>query len=277
MAGPGPEVAEVGDGTVPGPGGDIPIRVYRPAGAGPEPLPVTMWFHGGGWVLGSVDEHDGACRELANASGVLVVSVEYRLSPESPFPGPLDDCFAATRWVAEHAGEIGGDPARLAVAGDSAGGNLAAAVAVRARDEGGPALAFQLLVYPAVDAEMSYPSLVENGEGYVLTADSMRWFWGHYRGDADARDGYLSPLYAADLSGLPPAMVITAEFDPLRDEGEAYAKLLEQAGVPTVAKRYDGQIHGFFTLSGLFPAASTAVAEAAAALKGALAGIQSAG
>lgn len=266
---PGPEVAKVEDRTIPGPAGELAVRIYSPEGDGPHP--VTMWFHGGGWVIGSIEQHDGLCRDLAKRSGSIVVSVDYRLAPEAPFPGPLDDCVAATRWVSEHASEIGADATRLAVAGDSAGGNLAAALALRARDEGAPRITFQLLVYPATDAEMSYPSYRENAEGFMLTAEAMAWFWNHYIGEGDKRDPYASPMYAADLAGLPPALVITAEYDPLRDEGEAYAALLRQAGVAATSSRYDGQLHGFMSMSGIIDTAHKAIDEAAAALREAFA------
>jgi acetyl esterase len=243
-----PELASVVDAKVPSPDGHvIPIRVYRPAGV--EDPAVCVYFHGGGWVIGSIESHDAACRELAARSGCAVVSVEYRLSPETPFPGPLDDCVAATEWVAANGAEIGVDGSRLVVAGDSAGGNLAAAVTLVARERGGPDIAAQVLVYPATDLTLSHASIEENGEGYFLTADAMRWFTGHYGGDA-ATDPLVSPLHADDHTGLPPALVITAEYDPLRDEGEAYAAKLDAAGVPTTVHRYDGQIHGFL---GLFP------------------------
>ncbi|MDQ1395227.1 MAG: acetyl esterase [Acidimicrobiaceae bacterium] len=272
MGGPGPELASVEDRTVAGPNGDVPVRVYRPAGDGP--LPVLVWYHGGGWVIGSVAGSDSTCRLLADKSGVIVVSVEYGLAPEHPYPGPLQDCFAATQWVSEHAAELGGDPNRLAVGGDSAGGNLAAAVSLIAADRGGPPIAFQLLVYPATDLLMTYPSVKENGEGYLLTEKSMQWFTGHYLSgeENNAKDKLVSPIYSDEdeLAALPPALVITAEYDPLRDEGEAYGKRLQQAGVPVTIARYEGQIHGFFGLHGVLDGATQALDQAADALKGAL-------
>jgi acetyl esterase len=248
-AAPRPEgeaVGNVEDRTVPGPHGDIPVRIYTPTGA-TGTLPGLVWFHGGGWVIGNLDSADFACRMVTNASGCRLVSVDYRLAPENKFPAPVDDCLAATTWVAENGGSLGIDPSRIAVGGDSAGGNLAAAVAHLAKDAGGPAIAFQALVYPVTDYGWETGSYRDNAEGYLLTRASMEWFWGHYVNTAaDGEDPRCSPLRAKDLSGLPPAIVITAEFDPLRDEGEAYAKRLKEAGVPTTQKRYDGQIHGFF-------------------------------
>jgi acetyl esterase len=234
---------------------------------------VLVWLHGGGWVIGDLTTSDATATELANASGCTVVNVDYRLAPEHPFPTPLEDAYAAVRWVADHADELGVDPTRLALGGDSAGGNLTVATALLARERGGPDIRFQLLVYPALDARMSYPSIRENGKRLFLTADSMRWFWGHYLGDHDPEDPHASPLYADDavLAGLPPALVITAEYDPLRDEGEAYSERLRQAGVDATTSRYDGQIHGFMGLSALLKDGRQAVDEAGAALRAALA------
>ncbi len=257
---PGPEVASVSDLAVPGPHGDVPVRVYVPAGgevpasagttnvrAGTTGLPVCVWFHGGGWVVGSIATNDPTCRALANASGAIVVSVDYRLAPEHKFPIPFDDCYAAMEWAAANAGSFGGDASRLAVAGSSAGGNLAAAVALRARDEGGPRLAHQSLICPVVDTDLERPSYVENGDGYGLNYDTMVYFLQCYvSSEADASNPYVAPMAADDLSGLPSAFVLTCEFDPLRDEGEAYAERLREAGVPTVLSRYDGQIHALF-------------------------------
>jgi acetyl esterase len=262
-----PDLASVTDGTVPSPDGHaIPIRTYLPKGV--DNPPVCVFFHGGGWVIGSIESHDAPCREISARSGCAVVSVEYRLSPETTYPGPLDDCVAATEWIAAHGADLGVDSTRLAVAGDSAGGNLAAAVTLVARERGGPEIATQVLVYPATDLTLSHPSMTENGEGYFLTADAMRWFVDHYGGDA--ADHLVSPLHAADHAGLPPALVLTAELDPLRDEGEAYAAKLEAAGVPTKAHRYDGQIHGFLGLFPLLDDGRAALDEIAAALRDAL-------
>ena len=269
--GPPAEVARVEDRTFAGPAGDVPVRIYRPTDAA-GPQPVLVWFHGGGWVLGSIAGSDLTCRELAVRAGVVVVSVGYRLAPEHPYPSGVDDCLAALVWVAAAAGELGVDPTRVAVGGDSAGGNLAAVVALAARDAGGPAVRFQLLVYPATDLLMSYPSVRDNGQGYMLTDDSMKWFIELYLGDdGDPKDPRVSPIYADDLSGLPPALVITAEFDPLRDEGEAYGTRLQQARVATKVSRYDGMIHGFFSMAAMVEAARPAAAEAADALRRALA------
>ena len=265
---PGEEVVEVRDIDIPGPAGPIAARSYRPAGDGA--LPLVVFFHGGGWVIGGIDSHDATCRALANASGAVIVSIDYRLAPEHPYPAAVEDCWAATRWVADRAGDLGGDSTRLAVAGDSAGGNLAAVVALMARDAGGPALRFQLLVYPAVDARMGHPSIDANGEGYLLTKSDMTWFYGHY-GPADPTDWKVSPLLAEDHSSLPPALIITAEFDPLRDEGEAYGETLRQAGVDVTTTRYDGMIHAFFGMGASVDKARQAVLQAGEALAKALA------
>ncbi|MEN3272882.1 MAG: acetyl esterase [Actinomycetota bacterium] len=263
-----PELASVTDGKVPSPDGHvIPIRTYVPKGV--DRPGVCVYFHGGGWVIGSIDSHDAPCRELAARSGCAVVSVDYRLSPETKYPGPLDDCVAATEWVAANGAELAVDSNRLAVAGDSAGGNLAAAVTLVARDRGTPNIAAQVLVYPATDLTLSHPSMTENGEGYFLTADAMKWFAAHYGGDA-ANDALVSPLHADDHSNLPPALVLTAEFDPLRDEGEAYAAKLEAAGVPTTLHRFDGQIHGFLGMYAMLDDGRTALDEMAASLRAAI-------
>jgi acetyl esterase len=260
-------VARVENRGVPGPGGDLPLRIYTPGGAGP--FPVVVYFHGGGWVFGNPDSHDGTCRSLANAVPAVVVSVDYRLAPEHPWPAAAEDAHAAVSWVAAHAATIGSDPRRLAVAGDSAGGNLAAVVAQMARDRGGPALRHQALVYPVIDATFDTPSYRDNANGYFLTRDMMMWFWDHYAPGPVARaHAYASPWRATTLNGLPPALVLTAEFDPLRDEGEAYAARLREAGVPVQLRRYDGMIHGFFSMASVFPQAKQAVAEAAEALRG---------
>ena len=256
------------DRSVPGPAGDIPVRVYRPDAE--SPLPVVVYFHGGGWVIGDLDTHDAICHRLAAGVPSVVVSVDYRLAPEHPYPAAVEDADAATRWVAGHAADLGADPARLAVAGDSAGGNLAAVVARHARDAGGPPIAFQLLVYPGTDLTASLPSHVENGTGYLLDEGTMRYFLGCYLGDGDPRDPDASPLFADDLSGLPPALVLTAGFDPLRDEGEAYAERLREAGVAVVTSRYDGMIHGFYGLDNLVDEARRATDETTTALRHAL-------
>jgi acetyl esterase len=262
-------VAVVDDLHIAGPGGDLALRLYRPEGDGP--LPVSLYFHGGGWVIGSIETHDALCRSLASRAGCVLVSVEYRLAPEHPFPAALDDCYAATVHVAEHAGELGVDPGRLAVAGDSAGGNLAAATCLLARERGGPAIRFQLLVYPVTDHGFDFPSCRENAEGYFLTTEAMHWFSGNYLAEpGDAKEPLAAPLLAEDLSGLPPALVLTAEFDPLRDEGEAYAARLADAGVDATAHRYDGMIHGFVSMGAVVDQGAAAVDECATALRRAL-------
>jgi len=269
LAGPGEPVHHVEDREVPGPAGAIPARLYRPAADGP--LPLLVYFHGGGWVLGGLASHDSVCRSLANGAGCAVLAIDYRLAPEHRFPAAVDDCYAATEWAAANAATLGADPKRVAVGGDSAGGNLTAVVAQLARDRGAPSLRFQLLVYPATDAGYDTPSYHENATGYLLELDGMRWFYDHYLGGAsDRSDPRASPLRTRDLRGLPPALVITAEFDPLRDEGERYAVRLREAGVPVTLHRYDGMIHGFFAMGSVLDQGKLSVAEAAAALRAAL-------
>jgi acetyl esterase len=242
------------------------VRIYTPAGTGPFPL--LVWFHGGGWVLGDLDSADPTARHLAVGAGCVVVSVDYRLAPETKFPGAADDCYAATQWTVQHAAAMHGDPDRIAVGGDSAGGNLAAAVSLMARDRRGPSLAFQLLVYPVTHCNFTTSSYQSFAEGYMLTRTSMQWYWNHYLQDvADANNPYAAPLVARDLSGLPPALVITAECDPLCDEGAAYAQRLKEAGVPTTYSCYDGMIHGFFGMPAALDKGRLAVAEASAALQ----------
>jgi acetyl esterase len=260
-------VDDVTTRTIPGPAGDIPVRIYRKRSDGAQP--VLVWYHGGGWVIGDLESGDPTARKLANRSGAVVVSVDYRLAPEHPFPAAVDDCWAALEWVAAHAAEIGGDPSRLAVGGDSAGGNLAAVVAVTAADAGGPALRHQLLVYPAVDLTFSHPSIDSNGEDYLLTKKAMVWFVDHYLGDQDPKDTRVSPLYVDDLSGVAPATVYTAEFDPLRDEGGAYAARLAEAGVDCDHRCFDGMIHGFFGMGTITPVALEAMDMAGARLRAA--------
>jgi acetyl esterase len=257
--------------TIPGPDGELTVRIYRPLGAAPGPLPAVVFFHGGGWVLCDLDSHDGLCRALANEAGCVVVAVDYRLAPEHPFPAAPDDCFAALRWLAAHGGEVGVDTTRLAVAGDSAGGNLAAVVALRARDEGGPALRAQVLLYPLTDFSDTTASHREIGADYFLSSADAMWYWRHYLADeADGAHQYASPLRAGDLSGLPPALIITAEFDPLRDEGEAYGARMAAAGVSVSVHRYDGMFHGFVSLLSVLEPADEALVEVAVALRAAL-------
>jgi acetyl esterase len=266
MQGAPEPVAGVEDRMLPGPGGGIPIRIYAPSGE--EPFPVLVYFHGGGWVLGDIESSDGLCRILANAAGCIVVSVDYRLAPEHPFPAAIEDAYYSTQWVAENASSFGGDSSRIAVCGDSAGGNLAAVVALIARDRGGPAIQFQLLVYPATDAACNTPSYQENAESYFLTKAAMQWFWNHYvQNDADRSHPHASPLQAKSLAGLPAALVITAEFDPLRDEGEQYAERMRAAGTPVQLTRYNGMIHGFFTMSEILDQGRTAIQQSAEALR----------
>ncbi len=259
-------VANTTDQTIPGPGQPIRVRIYRPAGA--EPLPVLVYFHGGGWVTGSLETHDGLCRALANRAGCAVVAVDYRLAPEHKFPAAVEDAWAATTWVASNAEAIDLDPGRVAVGGDSAGGNLAAVVTLRARERGGPRLVFQVLVYPVTDYEFERTSYREYADGYYLTRDGMRWYWRHYLpSEAAGAHPEASPLRAANLAGLPPAHVITCGFDPLRDEGEAYAHRLSEAGVPATISRYESMIHGFFRMAAVTDRTSEAVDGAAAALR----------
>ncbi|MFA5122183.1 alpha/beta hydrolase [Zavarzinia sp.] len=267
-------IGKVEDRTIPGPGGDLPIRIYTPVAAPAGPLPVLVFFHGGGFVIGSLDTHDAPCRLLANEARCLVVSVDYRLAPEHRFPAAVDDCLAAVNWVAGHFAEIGADPMRIAVGGDSAGGNLSAVVAQMTRDAGSPKLAFQLLIYPATDALHEGLSRKANAEGYMLDQDLMQWFFNQYVGHLgleDLTDPRFSPLRHKDLSKLAPAHVIVAGFDPLRDEGLAYADALRAAGVPVTTAEYPGLIHGFCSMSGVIEAGRTALVEAAARMKEAFA------
>jgi acetyl esterase len=256
------DVASVVSRDMQGPGGSLALRIYTPPGT--RPFPLMVFFHGSGFVVCSLDTHDGMCRNLCAGTGSVVVSVDYRLAPEHKFPAAPDDCLAATRWAVMNAGAIGADPGRVIVAGDSAGGNLAAVVALRARDEGGPKLRGQLLVYPVTDYHTSgTPSMAENADGYGLTRKGMEWFWDHYlTSPADAADPCACPLRARDLRGLPPALVVTAEYDPLRDEGEYYAEALRKAGIPTEMKRWPGMNHGFFFFPGIVDKAGTAMDEA---------------
>lgn len=269
--GPPPQVARVEDISIALPGRTLPARLYVPEGAGDAP-PLTVFYHGGGWVIGTLETHDGTARALARASGAAVLSVGYRLAPETPFPGPLDDCFDALVWAQAHAADLGVDGSRLAVAGDSAGGNLAAAVAIRARDAGGPALRHQLLIYPVTDTDFANASYVENGSGqFFLSAEMMRWFWNHYMGGADATHPHAAVLRHTDLSGLPPATVLTAQYDPLRDEGMAYARALADAGVEVEADIAPGMIHGFFSMFEAVPDALPFIDRAGQRLKAAFA------
>ena len=240
----GEPVARVEDRMIPGPAGEIPTRIYTPQGGGP--FPVLVFFHTGGWQVGDLDTQDPLCRRITNRAGCIVVSVDYRLAPEHPFPATVEDSYAATRWVATHAAEFQGDPSRIAVGGDSSGGNLATVIALVARDQGGPKLVFQLMMFPATDFRLNTPSMEECGEGYNVTRPMMVWIRNNYLPDpADWIHPLASPLLAPDLSGLPPALIMTAEYDPLRDDGELYGKRLQAAGVPVRISRYDGMLHDF--------------------------------
>jgi len=264
-------VDRIDDRTIPGPLGAIPVRVYAPASS--EPLPLLVYYHGGGWVIGDLDTHDGLCRKIANRANCVVVSVDYRLAPEHRFPAAAEDGYAAAAYIHAHTAEFSGDPERIAVGGDSAGGNVAAVTSLMARDRGGPPLAYQVLFYPVTNYSFETASYRDNAEGYFLTADSMRWFWGHYLGtDGDGADPYASPLNAQSLAGLPPALVITAEFDPLRDEGDAYAARLREAGVAVKHSPYPGMVHGFVGMHDLIAQGRAAIDECAAALREAFAG-----
>ncbi len=265
-------VASVEDREISGPDGNkIPIRIYKPTETD-ELLPGVVFFHGGGWVYCNLDTHDGQVRDIANISGAIFISVDYRLAPENPYPAAVDDCYAATEWVAANAIELGIDKERLAVCGDSAGGNLAAVVSQMARDRAAPFnLKFQLLIYPVCDIDASaYKSMEENATGYFLTRNAMEQMFELYVGAKTSDDPYAAPIKAKDLSALPPALIITAEYDPLRDEGEAYGKKLQEAGTPTKVSRYDGMFHGFFAMADFIDKAKDARAEAGAALKEAL-------
>ncbi len=262
LGGPLEEVAAIDHRFIPGPTADLPVRIYRPAGSGAGPLPAMLYFHGSGWVVLNIDICEPFCRAYANRAGCAVVAVNYQKAPEHPFPIPFDDCFAATEWVFANADALGLDAGRIGVSGDSAGGNLAAAVALRARDQGGPNLRCQVLVYPAVDYGWDTPSSLANAEGYLLQRGSMEWFWNHYVPNrADADNPYCSPLRAADHSNLPPAFIVTAEFDPLRDDGANYATKLEAAGVKVTLSEYKGMIHGFLWMSGVLDQSKAVVDE----------------
>ena len=263
-----PEIGEVKDVRAE----QIPCRLYRPKGVpASTALPALIFFHGGGWVIGDLETHDVLCRQLTAAAGISVVNVDYRLAPEHKFPAAVDDAWTATRWVAAHAAELGIDASRLAVGGDSAGGNLAAVVALLARDHGGPALGLQVLTYPVTDVAAESPSYAEFADGFMLTRDSMRWFFDQYLASKDqAADFRASPLRAKSLTGLPPALIVTAGFDPLRDEGEAYARRLREAGVRVDTICYGGMVHGFVPMGRLIDTGNRAVSHVAASLRQAL-------
>jgi acetyl esterase/lipase len=266
-----PPLQSVEDRELPGPGERPRVRLYTPkAAASGRPLPALMYFHGGGWVFGNLETHDAICRILADRAGCKVVAVDYRLAPEHKFPAGFYDCTQATRWVAANAASLGIDPARLAVGGDSAGGNLAAAIAIAARDAGGPAIAFQLLLYPSTDMSAETDSKRLFATGYLLTAAAMTRSRSQYlNSPEDAKDWRTSPARAPSLAGLPPAAILTAEFDPLRDEGKAYAEALSAAGVSASYKCYPGMLHGFVRMGALIDMADDALTDAAMALKAA--------
>lgn len=268
----GVAIGKVEDRAIPGPAGDLPVRIYTPVAAGGT-CPALVYFHGGGWVIGDLDTHDALCRTLANEAGCKVIAVDYRLAPEHPFPAAFDDAYAAVKWVEANSSEIGIDPNRIAVAGDSAGGNLAAAVCLKAKADKGLEIAFQLLIYPVTDVPGGTQSYKDFAEGYFLEAEGMGWFWNHYvlSGGGDPADPLAAPLRAPSLAGLPPAYVVTAGFDVLRDEGKAYAEALKKAGVEVEYVNYEGMIHGFFNLQGVLDVSRAAVKAAAKALKEALA------
>ncbi len=263
-----PDVALARDLEVPGPAGPRPARLYRGAGTTEAPLPVLLYLHGGGWVIGDLETHDVVCRSLANRAGCAVLSLDYRLAPEHPFPAGVEDAWTALRWLAAEAGTLGLDPGRIAVGGDSAGGNLSAVLALLARDAGGPAPCLQLLIYPATDFAGRHPSREVNAAIPPIPRPTMDWFQAHYLPHArDAADWRASPLLVPSVAGTAPALVVTAGFDPLHDEGEAYATRLEAAGVPVERRDFPGQIHGFLTMGRLVPEAAVLLDVAAAALR----------
>ncbi len=258
-------VARVEDRRIPGPVGDLLVRIFTPDR--PTPMPVISYIHGGGWTLGSIETHDASCRMVANMVGAIVVASEFRLAPENKFPAALDDVYAATLWAWENAAALGGDPDRLAVIGNSSGGNLAAAVSLMARDRGTPRIAYQALICPATDYRFDTRSAIDNAEGYGLTTAEMKWFWNNYlHTEYEANHPYACPMRALDLTGLPPACVLTAEFDPLRDDGNSYAERLKAAGVPVHHHCFEGMIHGFLR-DNMASQARSALHEAARLMK----------
>jgi acetyl esterase/lipase len=264
---PGPEVGEVADGVMPGPDGDLPYRLYRPPAPSEGPHPIVVYFHGGGWVLGDLDSDDPLCRDICARSGAIVVSVNYRHAPEARFPVAALDAFAAVQWADANAATLGGIPGQLAVAGWSAGANVAAVAAQMARDTGGPCISGQLLISPVVDSDMTRPSYSENGDGYILTTALMRWFWDHYADPADRGDPRVAPL-RGNLEGLPPACIVAADFDPLKDEGIAYARALEATGTPVHLIRARGHTHTSVTMVNVVISGAPVRAEMAEALRG---------
>ena len=268
--GPVEDVPAVADHRVPVEGGEITVRLYAPAGVGPHP--VLVFYHGGGWVIGDLYTHDGLCRSIVNAAGCAVASVDYRLAPEFKFPVAVEDSYTALKWVAANGPRLGLDSARLAVGGDSAGGNLAAVMALLARDRRGPRILLQVLVYPVTNYDFGAKSYVENATGYVLTTEDMRWFWRHYLSrEEQGQEVTASPLRAKSLADLPPALVMTAGCDPLRDEGDAYAARLRDSGVPVTLTQYPGMFHGFMRMTRILDQARAGLDEVATALRKALA------
>ncbi|OAI38596.1 hypothetical protein AYO38_09355 [bacterium SCGC AG-212-C10] len=267
LQGPPEDVASVEDRTVPGPGGEIPVRIYKPSNA--ANLPVLVYYHGGGWVIMDISTHDGVCRALANAAKCVVVSVDYRLAPEAKYPAAAEDCYAATKWVADNAAALGVDANRLAVGGDSAGGNLAAVVAQTARDKGGPKIVLQVLHCPVTEYSYNTSSYTDNAEGYMLTKAGMVWFWDHYLESPDQGQQPMASPLLGDTKNLPPALVQTAEFDPLRDEGAAYAAKLKESGGNVTYHQYDGLIHDTFLFMGVVPGGRANIDEAAEHLRAA--------
>lgn len=272
ISSPAEPVATVEDRVIPGLGGDIPVRIYTPRSAvqqpGRGPAPIMVFFHGGGWFVGDIKSYDHLMRTFANAFDSIIVSVEYRLSPENKFPAGVEDSYSATAWASQEARSLGADPTRLMVCGDSAGANLAAAVCLMARDRQGPEIAYQLLIYPVIDANFDTPSYQENATGYMLTQTAMRWYWEAYLAHPDdARNPYAAPIQAADLSKLPAAHIITAKYDPLRDEGDAYAARLKAAGVPVTTKCYETMIHGFVRRTDLYDMARQSIQDMAHEVK----------
>ena len=264
---PGLAIGKIENITMPGPAGELKLRVYSPVAGGGAALPCLVYFHGGGWVIGDLDTHDALCRTLANETGARVVAVDYRLAPEHKFPAAADDSYAAVKWVEQNASTLGVDPNRIAVAGDSAGGNLSAVVCLMAKQKGGPRIVYQLLIYPVTQWKADTGSMNSFAEGYFLEKKTMHWFFDQYAPGADPNDWRLSPLAATDLAGLPRAYIVTAGFDPLRDEGKAFADKLNRAGVAAVYIDYPGMVHGFFNMSAVLPTAREAIADAAKALR----------
>jgi len=268
VCGPPRPMARIEEMTIPGPGGDIPARLYVALGAPRPPQPLLVYFHGGGWVIGDLETHDGVCRFFAEHSGCRVLSIDYRLAPEHPFPAPVEDALAAFSWAHENAADLGADRDRIAVCGDSAGANLSTGLCLQARDAGSPQPAMQLLLYPPTDVVGEQTSRDTFAEGFLLTRNDMKWFEGHYLPDGcEADDPRASMMRAADVSGLPPAYVATAGFDPLRDEGELYAARMREAGIRVVLQRHSGLIHGFANLTAICPSARAAMLEVAGALR----------